>query len=60
MRPFGTHAYVLSKRGAEKLLRRAWKATYHVDCVISGIVPFHGGSYYVGHRNVDSQSYQNG
>ena len=37
MRPFGTHAYVLSKRGAEKLLRLAYKATYHVDCVIWGI-----------------------
>jgi GR25 family glycosyltransferase involved in LPS biosynthesis len=36
-RPFGTHAYVLSKRGAEKLLRLAWKATYHVDCVIWGM-----------------------
>lgn len=38
MRPFGTHAYVLSKRGAAKLLDRAWKATYHVDCVIWGML----------------------
>lgn len=37
MRPFGTHAYALSKQGAEKLLRLARKATYHVDCVIWGM-----------------------
>eukprot|EP00545_Synedropsis_sp_CCMP1620_P009539 CAMPEP_0119013464 /NCGR_PEP_ID=MMETSP1176-20130426/8463_1 /TAXON_ID=265551 /ORGANISM="Synedropsis recta cf, Strain CCMP1620" /LENGTH=384 /DNA_ID=CAMNT_0006966555 /DNA_START=20 /DNA_END=1174 /DNA_ORIENTATION=+ len=36
-RPLGTHAYILSKRGAEKLLRRASKATWHVDCVIWGL-----------------------
>jgi GR25 family glycosyltransferase involved in LPS biosynthesis len=37
MRPFGTHAYALSKRGAEKLLQLARKAAYHVDCVIWGM-----------------------
>lgn len=37
LRPLGTHAYILSKRGAEKLLRRASKATWHVDCVIWGL-----------------------
>ncbi|CAJ1969674.1 unnamed protein product [Cylindrotheca closterium] len=37
MRPFGTHAYILSKRGAKKLLDRSWRATYHVDCVIWGM-----------------------
>ena len=36
-RPFGTHAYVLSKRGAAKLLRRASLATYHIDAVCWGI-----------------------
>ena len=36
-RPFGTHAYVLSKRGATKLLSLAWFASGHVDCVIWGI-----------------------
>jgi GR25 family glycosyltransferase involved in LPS biosynthesis len=36
-RPLGTHAYILSKRGAAKLLGRASKATWHVDCVIWGI-----------------------
>jgi GR25 family glycosyltransferase involved in LPS biosynthesis len=36
-RPFGTHAYVLSQRGAKKLLKLAWKAAYHVDCVIWGM-----------------------
>ncbi|KAL9180477.1 hypothetical protein ACHAXT_010930 [Thalassiosira profunda] len=36
-RPFGTHAYVVSKRGARKLLQRAQLASGHVDCVIWGI-----------------------
>lgn len=36
-RPLGTHAYILSQRGAQKLLRLASKATWHVDCVIWGI-----------------------
>ena len=36
-RPFGTHAYVLSRRGAAKLLRRASLATGHVDAVAWGI-----------------------
>eukprot|EP00546_Thalassionema_frauenfeldii_P011802 CAMPEP_0178907302 /NCGR_PEP_ID=MMETSP0786-20121207/7294_1 /TAXON_ID=186022 /ORGANISM="Thalassionema frauenfeldii, Strain CCMP 1798" /LENGTH=210 /DNA_ID=CAMNT_0020579083 /DNA_START=271 /DNA_END=900 /DNA_ORIENTATION=+ len=36
-RPFGTHAYAISKRGAKKLLDLAWKATYHVDSVVWGI-----------------------
>lgn len=36
-RPFGTQAYVLNKRGARKLLERAWFASNHVDCVIWGI-----------------------
>lgn len=36
-RPLGTHAYILSKRGARKLLKLASRATWHVDCVIWGI-----------------------
>lgn len=36
-RPLGTHAYILSKRGAQKLMQRASKATWHVDCVMWGI-----------------------
>jgi GR25 family glycosyltransferase involved in LPS biosynthesis len=36
-RPLGTHAYILSQRGARKLLNRASKATWHVDCVVWGI-----------------------
>ena len=36
-RPFGTHAYALSKRGAAKLLRRASKASIHVDAVAWGL-----------------------
>lgn len=36
-RPFGTHAYLISKRGADKLLRKARLASGHVDCVIWGI-----------------------
>jgi len=36
-RPLGTHAYILSKRGAEKLMRCASKATWHVDCVVWGM-----------------------
>ena len=36
-RPFGTQAYILSKRGAQKLLEKAWYASNHVDCVIWGI-----------------------
>lgn len=36
-RPLGTHAYILSQRGARKLLSLASRATWHVDCVIWGI-----------------------
>ena len=36
-RPFGTHAYALSKRGAAKLLARAPIATMHVDAVAWGL-----------------------
>jgi len=36
-RPFGTHAYVITKRGAEKLLRNAWFAAGHADCVMWGV-----------------------
>jgi len=36
-RPFGTQAYVLSRRGADKLVKEAWYAAGHVDCVIWGI-----------------------
>ena len=36
-RPFGTHAYVLSRRGAQKLLDKAAKAAAHVDAVAWGI-----------------------
>ena len=36
-RPFGTHAYALSRRGAAKLLGKASLATGHVDAVAWGI-----------------------
>ena len=36
-RPFGTHAYVLSRRGAEKLVRKAGIVNGHVDVVAWGI-----------------------
>jgi len=36
-RPFGTHAYALSKRGAAKLLRRAAIANHHIDAVAWGL-----------------------
>ena len=36
-RPMGMHAYLLSERGAKKLLRQAWYASGHVDVVAWGI-----------------------
>jgi len=36
-RPFGTHAYALSRRGAAKLLRRCSMASMHVDAVAWGL-----------------------
>ena len=36
-RPFGTHAYALSKRGAAKLLQRAPIASSHIDAVAWGL-----------------------
>lgn len=36
-KPFGTHAYVLSKSGARKLPDHSWRATHHEDCVIWGM-----------------------
>jgi len=36
-RPFGTHAYVVSRRGAEKLHAKLTKASYHIDGVAWGI-----------------------
>jgi len=37
MRPFGTHAYAISERGARKLLAAAPRANYHVDMVAWGV-----------------------
>lgn len=37
LRPFGTHAYVISARGAKKLLAAAPRASYHVDVVAWGL-----------------------
>lgn len=37
LRPFGTHAYALSERGARKLLAAAPRANYHVDVVAWGL-----------------------
>lgn len=37
MRPFGTHAYVVSAAGANKLLTHAPRASYHVDVVAWGM-----------------------
>lgn len=36
-RPLGTYGYVLSKRGAQKLLERVPRAAYHVDVVAWGL-----------------------
>jgi len=36
LRPFGTHAYALSVRGARKLLAAAPRASYHVDVIAWG------------------------
>jgi len=37
VRPFGTHAYVVSERGARKLLHLCPKVNYHVDVVAWGL-----------------------
>lgn len=37
LRPFGTHAYAISERGARKLLRRLPRANYHVDVAAWGV-----------------------
>jgi len=37
MRPFGTHAYLVSARGAAKLLQKCPKVNYHVDVVAWGL-----------------------
>ena len=37
LRPFGTHAYAISERGARKLLAAAPRASYHVDVVAWGL-----------------------
>ena len=37
LRPFGTHAYVVSEQGAKKLLAAAPRANYHVDVVAWGL-----------------------
>ena len=37
LRPFGTHAYAISERGARKLLRACPRANYHVDVVAWGM-----------------------
>ena len=36
-RPMGMHAYLLSKRGARKLLQQAWYASGHVDVIAWGL-----------------------
>jgi len=36
-RPFGTHAYVLTKGGAKKLIHHAWIVNGHVDVVAWGV-----------------------
>jgi len=36
-RPLGAHAYLLSKRGADKLLEGCWRASGHVDVVAWGM-----------------------
>ncbi len=37
LRPFGTHAYAISERGARKLLTACPKANYHVDVIAWGM-----------------------
>lgn len=36
-RPLGAHAYIVSKRGAQKLLKHCWKVSGHVDVVAWGL-----------------------
>ena len=36
MFPLGMHAYILSPRGAKKLLQKCPRASYHVDAVVFG------------------------
>ena len=37
LRPLGAHAYILSKRGAQKLLQHCWRVSGHVDVVAWGL-----------------------
>eukprot|EP00553_Chaetoceros_curvisetus_P003634 CAMPEP_0204633146 /NCGR_PEP_ID=MMETSP0717-20131115/26473_1 /ASSEMBLY_ACC=CAM_ASM_000666 /TAXON_ID=230516 /ORGANISM="Chaetoceros curvisetus" /LENGTH=93 /DNA_ID=CAMNT_0051651201 /DNA_START=96 /DNA_END=373 /DNA_ORIENTATION=- len=37
MCPYGMHAYIISPRGAAKLLKRCPRASYHVDVVAWGL-----------------------
>ena len=37
-RPLGAHAYLLSKRGAQKLLKGCWRVSGHVDVVAWGML----------------------
>ena len=53
-RPFGTHAYVVSRRGAEKLLSRLRKASYHIDGVAWGIEDL---ALYIVHPMLAHQSF---
>lgn len=39
-RPLGGYAYLLSKQGAQKLLNKASRATFHLDCVMYGVLDF--------------------
>lgn len=57
-RALGAHAYVLSKRGAEKLLRYAWTASGHVDVVAWGVPQLNILSVHpmLAHQDMRSQS----
>ncbi len=44
-RPGGTHAYLVTKQGAKKLLELLPKANYHVDMVVSKNCPISLNKY---------------
>lgn len=57
-RPLGAHAYILSKRGARKLLESCWRVSGHVDVVAWGLPTLKVVSVHpmLAHQNMGSVS----
>lgn len=57
-RPLGAHAYLLSKRGAQKLLDNCWRVSGHVDVVAWGMPDLKVVSVHpmLAHQNMGSVS----